>query len=70
MIPHFVRESRMQDGDAKPTATKMPPWGWGTEAEVHRLAARLNRLLAESRMLREMEALGVPAIDRRQKPRS
>ena len=57
----------MQDDGGKPTATRMPPWGWGTEAEIHRLAARLNRLLAEARLLREIEALGVPAIDRRPK---
>ena len=54
----------MQENDhgKQPTASKMPPWGWGTEAEVIRLAARLNRLLMEARLLREIQELGVPAI--------
>ena len=50
--------------DDKPTATSSPPWGWARyrNPEIERLAARLNRLLAEARTLREMEELGVPAI--------
>lgn len=56
--------------ELKATATTEPPWGWRamTAAEVNRLlevrllSARLNRLIEEARALREMEAIGVPAI--------
>jgi hypothetical protein len=60
----------MQENDGgKPSATTSPPWGWGKTAQVIRLAARLNRMLEQARILREMEELGVPALDNRQKPK-